>query len=120
LKKVKKVEQTNSILRHSRARVSGPVIEVRKYKTMNDDMPIKRLDADYYLVKSSGEILPYNKMEDRSDNLSEVRRSIDDVRSIINANFTGSKSEIWFTSTYKENMTDHHQLTRDREAKIET
>jgi hypothetical protein len=110
-----KVQQPQVGLRFKRVRVAGNIIDVKEYEHMNKDMPIRRLDEFYYVVVDSGEILPYDRSGSRAEGLWRLRTSMDGLRAILNANFSGSTSECWVTLTYRENMTDCKQLTRDRE-----
>ena len=111
----KKVNEARADLRYIRIRKAGNVLDVKRYERMNGQMPITRLDADSYLVNSTGEIKQYDKAKDRSEGVWRIRKSMDNLRAILNANFTGNINEAWSTLTYRENMTDPQQLRKDRE-----
>lgn len=107
------VSSTDVLLKYARSRVSGNVIEVRRYEKMNSKMPVTKIDEFRYMVNSTGEILEYQKTDNRSDNLYGLSVSMSNLRSILNENFAGSSSEIWFTVTYRENMQDSKKLYVD-------
>lgn len=107
------VSKTVYPFKYKRSRVSGNIIEVRKYEKMNTEMPITKIDKERYIVNSTGEIKLYQKRDKRSDNLSGLAKSMSDVRSILNENFSGATSEVWLTLTYGDNMTDPQRLTKD-------
>lgn len=111
-----KLEHPRAFLRYKRVRIAGNVIDVKEYENMNHEMPIRRLDSENYIVLATGEILPYDKAQSRADGLWRLRTSMDNLRAILNANFTGGQSEIWSTLTYRENMKDSKRLTKDRQA----
>lgn len=107
------VSASGAELKHVRTRISGNVIEVRKYEKMNSKMPITKVDAERYMVNSTGEVLEYQKTDNRGDNLYGLSVSMANLRSMINANFYGTKSEVWCTVTYRENMQDPKRLYSD-------
>lgn len=107
------VSSTDVILKYARSRVSGNIIEVRKYEKMNSKMPITKIDELRYLVNSTGEVLEYQKTDNRSENLYGLSVSMSNLRSVLNENFSGSSSEVWATFTYRENMQDSKRLYVD-------
>lgn len=74
---------------------------------------IRRIDNDRYVDLRDGEIFDYNHTENRAQNVAGVKRTIKQIRNIINNNFDGAKNEIWLTCTYAENMTDTKKLYED-------
>ena len=99
--------------RAAKTRVCGDVIEVRRYMHLSDSMAIQKLDAGHYLVKSTGEILEYNKTANRSENRWRMSETFGNMRAIVNANFTGGLDQSLVTLTYRENMTDEKRLYED-------
>ena len=109
------IENVERELRISKIRRSGNIIEVRKYASLPYEFPTIKLNKEEYMVKSTGEIKNYSLSENRSDSVGELSRSFDELRSILNANFSGHENEIWVNLTYRENMQDNKRLYRDRQ-----
>jgi len=78
--------------------------------TFND---VVRLNKDFYMIKSTGEIKPYVHTENRSQNVDKLRITFKKIRQIINYNFMGLNNELAFTLTYAENMNDCKRLYYD-------
>lgn len=111
--KTRETKASKCLVRGSKIRVSGPVIEYRQYEHMNNEMPIRKLDDEHYLVIKTGEIKEYSKNENRSENLYSLANSMSNARAIINANFDGGINQAWLTLTYRENMQDTKKLYID-------
>lgn len=77
--------------------------------------PIIRLDLDRYILLSTGEIKEFQHSETRSEGDSYIRlkRSMRDLRDIVNSNYRSDRATLWVTLTYAENMTDPDQLYQD-------
>ena len=60
-----------------------------------------------------GEIKECNHIENRSQNLKQVKRSLKRLRDYINYNITDVNKCKWITLTYKDNMQDTKQLYND-------
>ncbi len=75
----------------------------------------KKLNKDEYLDITSGEVKEFNHIENRSQDLRSVARSLAQGRDIINANVVDVQKCRWLTLTYKENMTDPKKLRKDFE-----
>lgn len=99
--------------------VSGHQAEIVFSPTHNHDVSIKKLnDYEYMYIKNTkehekGEILEYNRTENRQENMKGIYGSIKKCSELINCNFFGEKNELFLTFTYKENMTDTKQLYTD-------
>lgn len=91
------------------------ITEVQYMQRKNLEMPIIKLNADTYLVKSTGEIKDFEHAETRADDLKSVRSTLKKLRYLINNNFDGATNELFLTLTYKENMTDRVKLMKDFE-----
>jgi hypothetical protein len=112
--KVVKVDQLKSCLRFQKVRRAGDIIDVRKTENRNNKMSIAKISADEYVILETGEVKQFNRTADRSQT-DYMKTSMDNLRSIINANCTIKRSCAWFTVTYRDNMTDHKQLMKDWE-----
>ena len=77
--------------------------------------PVVKIDKDHYVMLDTGEILEYEHSENKSQNLQAVRRTLSNLRGIINANCIDEKKMRWVTLTYAENMTDTERLYKDFE-----
>lgn len=85
-------------------------------KAWNDKGYIIRMDKDHYKDKRTGEVREYrHEAKNRSENAESMRRSISDLRDLINANAYNPKGLKWITLTYAENMTDFKRLYKDFE-----
>lgn len=76
---------------------------------------IKKINANEYILLSTGEIKEFNKIQNRSQDKESLRKTFKHIRELINTNFTGAPNELCFTITYKENMTDSKLLYKDFE-----
>jgi len=88
-------------------------IQYMAKRTPKGCCPILKLDANHYVLKSTGEIKEYNKAENRSQSAASLRKTMKKLRYKINNNFFGERNELFLTLTYKENMTDTTRLYRD-------
>lgn len=73
----------------------------------------RKLSKDQYLDLRTGEICDYKHLDNRSDDMRTVRRSIAQGRDMINANVDDPANCRWLTLTYKSNMKDPKILYRD-------
>ena len=76
---------------------------------------IVKLDKDTYTDKRTGEIKEFEHIENRSQDLDNVAKSLKRLRDLLNANITDTSKCRWVTLTYKENMTDPQKLRKDFE-----
>lgn len=78
-------------------------------------IPVKRLSKDYFQIigDDTGEVFEYQHATDKSGSVASVRRTLANLRSIINANCVNAEFLRWVTLTYAENMTDTVQLYTD-------
>ena len=77
--------------------------------------PVVKIDKDHYASIETGEIFDYEHAENKSQNLQAVRRTLANLRGIINANCVDEEKMRWVTLTYAENMTDTERLYKDFE-----
>lgn len=76
-----------------------------------EESRIEKLSGTHYLVKSSGEVRRYrDRSEVKGDNLDSVRRSMNRLKAVINANCASNESVRFVTLTYAENMTDNGRI----------
>lgn len=75
----------------------------------------RKLDKDTMIDIVTGEIVGINHTKTRGEQVQSLRRSIRNLRMIINANFFGQLNELFITLTYAENMQDIKRLYRDYE-----
>ena len=75
--------------------------------------PVVKIDKDHYAMLDTGEIFEYEHSDNKSQNLQSVRRTLANLRGIINANCIDEEKMRWVTLTYAENMTDTERLYSD-------
>lgn len=91
----------------------GHIVEVQHMKRKNRACHIQKLDADRYVHLESGEILEYQKSENRGESENSLRQTFKKMRYLINNNFKGKGNELHVTLTYAENMQDTVRLYKD-------
>ena len=85
-----------------------------KYSINNTGGYIRKISKDFYYDIRSGEVKEYNhSATSRKDNKSSIKRTMSNLRKLINTNITDYRKVIFVTLTYKENMTDPKQLYND-------
>ena len=98
---------------------AGNYLELRYLKHRNTFPTTQKLDADHFVVLATGEIKEYShEAKARIDNLKNLKRSFNELRYRVHENFSGARSELWVTLTYKENMKDSKRLSDDFRAFI--
>lgn len=97
---------------------SGNVREIQYLQKRNTGQTVKKLNADEYVVLSTGEIKPIVKGHSRDDNKTGLYKTFKRLRYLVNTNFKGHKNELFITLTYAENMTDTVRLSKDFESFI--
>lgn len=93
----------------------GEQIECKSVRYRNRKAWIEKLDADTYMVKSTGEIKKFNKGSSRKDAKATLSQTFQNLRNLINCNVTADNIDnvLWITLTYAENMTDTKRLYND-------
>lgn len=81
---------------------TGNVSQIISLAHKNNSCPIQKLNKDEYVFLATGEILKCNHIDNRSQNLNTIRRSISNLRNLINNNFIGGSNELWITLTFGE------------------
>lgn len=74
---------------------------------------ITKINDDLYMINSTAEVLEYNHTDSRAENLKNIRRTIKNIRELINTNVVEPNNCRWVTLTYAENMTDTVRLYND-------
>jgi hypothetical protein len=97
-------------------RECGNIATVTFTPSANLRQTIKKIDANFYEVISTGEKLEFKKGESRIDDIASVRQSLSRLRDYLNTNVTDVSKCRWVTLTYAENMTDTNHLYRDFKA----
>lgn len=104
-----------SYIKQTKAGAITEFVEMSKYPKPID---CKRVTADFYVKPSeeSGELYAYAHAVDKSGCMDSVRRTLANLRLIINANCVDPVRLSWVTLTYAENMTDTKRLYQDYKA----
>ena len=96
------------------AHIYGDTVEI---STALGGTPIMRkISKDEMLNTKTGEIVQVHHIESRADpkNYQSLRATFKRLKRLIGTNFSGGKSELWLTLTYKESpMTDPDRLYND-------
>ena len=97
--------------------MAGNVTEFIELLRKPPEIDCKRIDKDHYIRPSeqSGELHEYCHAENKSGSLGSVRRTLANIRRVINANCSDARSLRWVTLTYAENMQDSKRLYKDYE-----
>lgn len=77
------------------------IVEIKYIQKRNNECPIKVLNGNKYLIKSTGEICDFDKTgTDRTHSYRSLKRTFRNLRYLINNNFVGAKNELFVTLTY--------------------
>lgn len=83
------------------ARNMSGIVEIKYMEKKNNNCPIKVLNGNQYLIKSTGEICEFDKSgTDRAYSCKSLKRTFRNLRYLINNNFFGHKNELFITLTY--------------------
>ena len=115
--KVEKLEENYKVKNYQMVRVKemGNVVELMFQENRNNSNVIKKISANEYIDTRTGEVKEFVHIENRSQAVNEVRKSLSRLRDYINTNVTNVEYCKWVTLTYKENMTDTKKLYKDFE-----
>ena len=94
---------------------AGNITEIMYSEKRSRGGYIAKLDKDSYMDKRTGEIKEFEHIENRSQDLDNVAKSLKRLRDILNANITDTSKCRWITLTYADNMTDPQKLRFDAE-----
>lgn len=115
--KIEKI-QNIKISENSNVRVyrCGNVLEVKWLQKINTKPTVRKINNDLYMKVRTGEVFEYQRKDfegNRTDNIKNVKRSLSELRRIINYNVVDVSKARWLTLTYKENMKDTKKLYSD-------
>ena len=115
--KIEKI-QNIKISENSNVRVyhCGNVLEVKWLQKINTKPTVRKINNDLYMKVRTGEVFEYERKDfegNRTDNIKNVKRSLSELRRIINYNVVDVSNARWLTLTYKENMKDTKKLYSD-------
>lgn len=96
-----------------RLKEAGNILEIMYSEKRSKGGYITKLDKDYFVDNRTGELKEFNHIENRSQDLSNVAKSLAHGRDMINANVIDVSHCRWITLTYAENMTDSKKLYYD-------
>lgn len=117
MKTIKKVKNIDHLRPTEKERVkvkeTGNITEVMFQTNSNVNITIKKIDKDHYLDLETGEIKEFKHMENRTDDLNNLRVSMGNLRDLINTNVINPRCCKWVTLTYAENMKDQNKLHND-------
>jgi hypothetical protein len=84
------------------------------YMAKKGTVNVKKLDKDRYVIiggENAGEIRLYQHTDTKQTD--SLRKTFNNLRQLINTNFSVNDSELFLTFTYKENMQDAKTLMSD-------
>lgn len=94
--------------------VAGKVLKVVSMRDSPGTLPIRRVSGGLYKNIYTGQYGEYHKADNKSElSTDSVRRSLERLRLIINANCISGIAVRWVTLTYAENMQDRERLYKD-------
>lgn len=79
----------------------GHLLEMQHMEKRNSSCAIRKLDRDRYVFLETGEIMEFEKTNDRSENANSLGKTFKKLRYLINNNFTGKPNELFLTLTYR-------------------
>jgi len=91
----------------------GHIVEIQHLEKRNYKQHIQKIDKDHYVLLETGELLEFQKSDNRGDNENSLRKTFKNMRYLINNNFKGLPNELHVTLTYAENMKDTKRLYKD-------
>lgn len=112
---LKRIEQEITISPEQVIRVKkmGNITELFYQEKKSKGCNITKIDKDTYIDNKTGEVKNFNHIENRSQDIENIKKSIQELRDILNTNITDVKKVRWVTITYKENITDTKKLYND-------
>lgn len=94
----------------------GNVIELTWADKPFGCSPCVKIDKEHFMDKRTGEVFEIRHWENRADGKDSVRKTMENIRALINTNVTVPENCLWCTFTYAENMTDPERLYNDYKA----
>lgn len=96
-----------------RVKEMGDILEIMYSEKRSTENVIKKISATHYIDKRTGEVKEFTPIDNRSQALNDVRKSLGRLRDYINTNVDDVNKCKWITLTYRENMTDTKKLYDD-------
>lgn len=93
----------------------GNVIEVMYSEHTSKGGYITKVDKDHYIDNQTGELKQFDHNENRSQDLQNVAKSMQQGRDIINTNVVNCDNCLWVTLTYRENQRNTKKVLKDFE-----
>lgn len=91
----------------------GHIIEVQHMEKRNTTCHIRKIDSDRYVLLETGEILEFQKSDNRADNVNSLRKTFKKLRYLINHNFKGKPNELFVTFTFAKESFDNDMVYKD-------
>lgn len=91
----------------------GNIIEIMYSEKRSLGGYITKLNSDLYVDNRTGEVKEFQHIENRSQDLANVAKSLKRLRDLLNTNITDVSHCRWLTFTYAQNMTDPKKLAFD-------
>lgn len=115
--KIKIMESVPPVSGYAQTKVvtMGNIIETTSFQKMPHSPPVRKVNKDYFVDLRTGEVGKYKHIETRAESTDSIRKTLKNIRSLINTNVTDPLFWRWVTLTYRENMTDTKQLCKDYE-----
>lgn len=93
--------------------VMNHLVEVQHMEKRNSECHIKKLDANTYVDKRTGEIKEFERIQNRSQSANSLRQTFKKLRYLINNNFVGNPNELFVTLTYARQTSCHLEVGKD-------
>lgn len=112
---IRKIDEPIHISDDSKVRlkVTGNIFEVMYSEKRSRGGYIKKIDKDNYVDVRTGEVNQFKHIENRSQDLNNVAKSLALGRDVLNCNITDVSCCRWVTLTYADNMTSPDKLASD-------
>ena len=94
--------------------IMGHIVELTVLQSKSTPKTTK-LNSNQYLINDTGEVREYKHIENRSQSIQSLSRTMAKIRGLINANSSNVHNLRWITLTYADNMTDTRRLYLDFE-----
>jgi hypothetical protein len=114
---IQRLEKPITLKDHQQVKVTemGNITEISFAEKRSKGGYITKLNDDYYMDNRTGEVKEVQHIQNRAQDLDNVRKSFKALRDLINANVTDVSACRWVTLTYAENMQDPKKLRFDNE-----
>lgn len=115
VRKAEPSEMENFSPQYIKCKECGDITEFVLLARSPAPIPVKRLSKDYFQIigDDTGEVFEYKHSADKSGSITSVKRTLANLRAIINTNCVNAAFLHWVTMTYAENMTDRERLYTD-------